>query len=60
MNLTITKQSIRKKFLEKRDKLHKSFSKELEKNLINNFIQKLLKLKTRFPYSLKKILKIIF
>ena len=38
MNLNTTKQSIRKKFLEKRDKLHKSFSKELEKNLINNFL----------------------
>lgn len=38
MNLTITKQSIRKKFLEKRDKLHKSFSEELKKNLMNNFL----------------------
>ena len=38
MNLNITKQSIRKKYLEKRDMLHKNFSEELKKNLINNFL----------------------
>ncbi len=38
MNLNITKQTIRKKFLEKRDRIHKNFSEELKKNLINNFL----------------------
>ncbi len=38
MNLNITKQSIRKKFLEKRDRIHKNFSEELKKNLLNNFL----------------------
>ena len=38
MNLNITKQSIRKKFLKKRDRLNKNFSEELKKNFINNFL----------------------